>query len=241
MLPEQTTEELLVSSASPYLAAGGNAHLLPIFEAAHSVMLASFSAPQNASLTSKHLPFYVDALFKVFPGNVSAGQFRLAIKTLMRLTTPPATLSVSQPLLSATLLELLHERALRASTMPLPYDDSTVPPEMRERPLSEQAVITITIIDTLTQLPLHLLEEWLPLTAELVQQIGDVDGREHCKEHFWTTMINGEMDPDRSQLCAGWWNTGGGREMLLFGSNASPSQEYEMSGALPTYESTSKL
>lgn len=61
----QTNEDLLIAAASPYLAAGGNRHLLPIFEAAHSVMLAVFSAPSNVEVTTRHLPFYVDALFKV--------------------------------------------------------------------------------------------------------------------------------------------------------------------------------
>lgn len=52
-------------AATPYLAAGGNANLLPIFEAAHSVALAVFSAPQNVDLTTRQLPFYVEALFQV--------------------------------------------------------------------------------------------------------------------------------------------------------------------------------
>lgn len=64
-LPPQTNEELVISAATPYLAAGGNNHLLEIFEAAHSVVLAVFSAPQNADVTAKHLPFYVDTLFTV--------------------------------------------------------------------------------------------------------------------------------------------------------------------------------
>jgi hypothetical protein len=64
-LPPQTNEELVISAATPYLAAGGNNHLLEIFEAAHSVVLAVFSAPQNADVTAKHLPFYVDNLFTV--------------------------------------------------------------------------------------------------------------------------------------------------------------------------------
>lgn len=58
-------EELIIAAATPYLAAGGNNHLLEIFEAAHSVVLAAFSAPQNATITAKHLPFYVDNLFAV--------------------------------------------------------------------------------------------------------------------------------------------------------------------------------
>lgn len=67
VLPPAVNETLLVAAAAPYLVTGGNIHLLPIFEAAHSVMLAVFSAPQNVAVTSRHLPFYVDALFKVLP------------------------------------------------------------------------------------------------------------------------------------------------------------------------------
>ena len=65
ILSPLTNEELLVGAATPYLATGGNNHLLEIFEAAHSVMLAVLIAPQSIDLTAKHLPFYVDALLKV--------------------------------------------------------------------------------------------------------------------------------------------------------------------------------
>ena len=205
VLPTHTSEELLVTAATPYLAAGGNNNLLAIFEAAHSVMLAVFSAPQNAELTTRHLPFYIDTLFNVFPQNVSGRQFRLAFKTLLRLTSPPTALAASQPLLSATLLELLHERANIASSIPLPPDPtenaSQVDPPI---PLSEQAVLTLTIIDILPQLPLDLLDEWLPLSAHLVNQIEDPAMREYCKEHFWHMLVGGEMDPDRSGVCHAW-------------------------------------
>lgn len=208
VLHSHTSEEVLVAAATPYLAAGGNNNLLAIFEAAHSVMLAVFSAPQNAELTTRHLPFYIDALFRVFPQNLSGRQFRLAFKTLLRLTSPPAMLAATQPMLSATLLELLHERANNASSTPLPlHPNETVsladPPVL----LSEQAVLILTIIDTLAQLPLDLLDEWLPLAAHLVNQIEDHSMREHCKEHFWHILVGGEMDPDRSGVCHAWVST----------------------------------
>lgn len=237
VLPSQTSEGLLVAAAAPYLAAGGNNNLLPIFEAAHSVMLAIFSAPQNAELTTKHLPYYVDALFKVFPSNLSARQFRLAFKTLLRLTSPPSALVTSQPMLSATLLELLHERAEHASTVPLfpqpSSPDPDAPPEDVIE-LSEQSVLTLTILDTLTTLPLELLDEWLPIAAGLVNGIGDGVMREHCKEHYWHMLFDGEMDPDRSQLCFAWWSTEGGRDMVLFGRGEGGERKAEMSGALPS-------
>ncbi|KAH9827682.1 Peroxisomal membrane protein Pex17 [Teratosphaeria destructans] len=233
-LSGQTCEDLLIAAATPYLAAGRNNSLLPIFEAAHSVMLATFSAPQNAELTTKHLPFYVDALFKVFPSNLSSRQFRLAFKTLLRLASPPSVLAVSQPLLAATLLELLHAQASGAGTIPLfPHSGSNVSTEDVAE-LSEQAVLTLTLLDTLTELPLDLLDEWLPIAADMVDAIQDAMMKEHCKEHFWHILVDGEMDPDRSQLCAAWWNTGGGREHLLFGSqDRSQADATVMSGALP--------
>ncbi|KAK4897024.1 hypothetical protein LTR27_005271 [Elasticomyces elasticus] len=244
VLPQRTSEELLVAAAAPYLAAGGNNHLLTIFEAAHSVMLAAFSAPQNVELTAKHLPFYVEALFKVFPSNLSARQFRLAFKTLLKLSTPPSELAANQPMLPATLLELLYDRAHSASTFPLfPHPTANSPDAEPEAvmELSEQAVLTLTVIDTLPQLPLDLLEEWLPLAAEMVNSLTDDMMREHCKEHFWHVLMDGEMDPHRSQLCAAWWNTSGGRQSVLFGYAGPEEHKLEMSGALPDRTGTSKL
>ncbi|KAK3711245.1 hypothetical protein LTR37_009839 [Vermiconidia calcicola] len=242
VLPTRTAEELLVAVASRYLTAGGNNNLLPIFEAAHSVMLAVFSAPQNAELTRRHLPFYIDTLFSVFPQNVTARQFRLAFKTLLRLTSPPSALAVAEPMLSATLLELLRERACNASTLALPRkstdqnDDNDTQP-----PLSEPAVLTLTVTDTLPQLPLDLLDEWLSLAVEMVNAIDKNPTREHCKQHFWHTLVGGEMDPNRSGVCHDWWSTRGGREMLLFGKEEEYQQSFSMSGALPDESRENKL
>lgn len=59
------SEDLLVAAATPYLTSDGHENLRETFEAAHSVMLAVFSAPHNAELTVRTVPFYIDALFKV--------------------------------------------------------------------------------------------------------------------------------------------------------------------------------
>ena len=237
VLPSQVTEELLVAGAAPYLAVGGNNNLLPIFEAAHSVMLATFAAAHNAGLTARHLPVYVETLFNVFPSNLSARQFRLAFKTLVRLTAAPSPLSTDQPMLPATLLDLLDERIRHASFIPLfPQPSSAVPDMSPEAPieLSEQTVLTLTIVDTLPLLPVNLLEEWLPLAADMINAINDDAMREHCKDQFWQMLDHGEMDPDRSQVCHAWWSTGGGRELLLFGRHPAESEQVAvMSGALP--------
>lgn len=241
VLSPQTNEELLVAAATPYLAAGGSNHLLPIFEAAHSVMLAVLSAPQSAELTAKHLPFYVDALFKVFPRNLSPRQFRLAFKTLMRVTAPPSVLSATQPDLPGTLLELLHHRALYAPAAPLPVDPASLSNAVPDDspPVSEQAVLTLTLLDTLPYLPTDLLDEWLPLSAELISIIPDGETRSACKKRLWDVLVGGEMDPDKSQVCVAWWSTRGGRELVLFGKEADGGPY--MSGALPVEAREAKL
>jgi hypothetical protein len=240
ILSSQANEELLVSAAIPYLAAGGNNNLLPIFEAAHSVMLAVFSAPQSVELAGKHLPFYVDALFRVFPDNLSPRQFRLAFKTLLRVTAPPSPLSATQPDLPATLLELVHYRALHAPGAPLPpkpVPQGTTTLE-NQPPLSEQAVLVLTLLDALPFLPLGLLAEWLPLAADLIHVVPDPGMKEICKKRFWEILVSGEMDPERSEICVAWWETRGGREVVLYGPDDGT---FLMSGALQNEHKEAKL
>ena len=229
VLPSEANEELAIAPALPYLAAGGNNHLLEIFEAAHSAMLAVLAAPQSAELAVKHMPFYIDALFKVFPENLSARQFRLAYKTVVRITAPPSPLAQSQPLLPSILLEMVHARALHAS----PKSLSPAPPAPDQHdlgvPLSEQAILTLTLIDSLCFLSVPTLEEWLPIVASLVNKIDDVGMRRACQERFWEAMSSGEMDVERASLCVTWWSTNGGKELVMFGSGAGSAL---MSGGL---------
>lgn len=65
VLTTNVNEELLIGAATPYLGIGGDQRLIEIFEAAHSVMLGVFSAPQNSELVSRHIYNYVNALFMV--------------------------------------------------------------------------------------------------------------------------------------------------------------------------------
>jgi len=244
VLSSRQNEDLLLAAASPYLVTAGNSNLLPIFEAAHSVTLSVFSAPQNVDLAAKHLPFYVDALFRVFPHNLSARQFRLAFKNLIKVVSPPSRIAVTQPILAATLLDLVHERAIHAPNTPLPptyVPLSANTPELESiapsaiPDLSEQAVLILTLVDSFPCLSLALLEEWLPMTATATQMVTDPAMREHCRKHFWETLIGGEMDPERSQICVRWWTSRGGRESLLEVDD-SANNEFVMSGALGEHE-----
>jgi hypothetical protein len=237
VLSPAMNEDLLVAAATPYLASGGSNHLLPIFEAAHSVMLSVLSAPQSAELTAKHLPFYVDALFKVFPDSLSPRQFRLAFKTLMRVTSPPSPLSATQPDLPGSLMELVLHRAISAPTSPLAVPNT----QTEDSPaLSEQAVLVLTFLEALPYLHLDLLEESLPIAADLINSVQDPAMRKVCQGRLWEILSNGEMDPERSQMCVAWWNTRGGKDDVFFGRGKAIDGPY-MSGALPIEEEQSKL
>ncbi|MCJ1297402.1 hypothetical protein MMC08_000188 [Hypocenomyce scalaris] len=240
ILTPQANEELLITAAMPYLNAGNDPRLLEIFEAAHSVMLAVLATPQNADLTTKHIPFYVEALFKVFPQNLSPRQFRMAVKTLIRITIPPFPISEAQPLLSSTILELVHHRAKTAVTEPLPPTMSSPTDQVTADgapALSEQAVLVLTMIDGLPFLPIDALQEWLPLTANAVNTVMDPEMSQVCRQRFWEAMSSGEMDVERAALCVAWWTTNGGREIVLFGREEEGQGHY-MSGAL---DESSKL
>jgi hypothetical protein len=217
-------ESLIVAPCTPYLNPEANAHLLEIFEAAHSAMLSVLAAPQNADLTAKVLPFYVESLFASFPRNLSPRQFRFAFKALMQISTPPNQLSSSQPMMAETLLELLRHRALNAPTTPLPSSlaiKGQADAQTQEMPLSEQAVLLLTLLDALPNVTLSVLEEWLPLAADLLNVIQDRGMREHCKKRFWGVLESGEMDVERSAVCVSWWSTRGGRERVLFGDQGA--------------------
>ncbi|KAI9729425.1 MAG: hypothetical protein M1834_006806 [Cirrosporium novae-zelandiae] len=238
VLSSHVNEELLIAAAVPYLTTSGSPQLLPLFEAGHSVILAALSAPQCANLATKYVPFYIFALFKVFPQSLSPRQFRLAFRTLLSITAPPSALATTQPLLPSILLELVQQRALNASATPLPHPgfaqvpttstSSTSENDFLE--LSEQSTFILTILDVLPLLPLSTLEEWLPLAANLINHIKDTETRAMCRERFWEVISDGDMDVERAELCVRWWGTRGGREMVLFGAEDRQIQETIMSG-----------
>ncbi|CZR61592.1 related to peroxisomal membrane protein PEX17 [Phialocephala subalpina] len=213
-------EHLIVTPCQPYLSPTANSNLLEIFEAAHSAMLAVLASPRNAELTARVLPFYVESLFQSFPTNLSPRQFRFAFKALMQICTPPNPLASSQPMMAETLLEWLHHRALNAPNVPLPPSvaiKSEADALSQEVPLSEQAVLLLTLLDALPYVTLPVLEDWLPLAADLLNVILDKTMKEQCKKRFWEVLESGEMDVERSAVCVGWWSTRGGRERVLFG------------------------
>jgi hypothetical protein len=228
-LSPEVNDQLLIAAALPYLSSGGSKNLLEMFEAGHSLILTVLAAPQSTELAKKYLPFYIGALLEGFPANLSARQFRIAFKTVIRITAPPSSLSESEPLLQSILLDVVHDRAVKASPSLLPEarTDSEGPP------LSEQGVLVMAIVDSLCFLDLSVLEEWLPLTAELMAQIKDSSMQQHCRARFWESLSSGEMDVERAALAVAWWTSRGGREMVLYGDEPPNEDEFMISGALP--------
>lgn len=229
------SETLVAVPASPYLNSTANAKLLEIFEAAHSAMLAVLASPQNSRLAAKILPFYVESLFNSFPNNLSPRQFRFAFKSLMQVSTPPSPIAATEPMMAETLLELLHHRALHAPTSPLPpavavKSEADAQSLDRAPPLSEQAILLLTLLDALPNVTLKVLEDWLPITANLMNVVQERGMREYCRNRLWELLEGGEMDVERSAICVAWWSTRGGKELVLLGSEGVSGPF--MSGAL---------
>lgn len=218
-------QNLLLAAATPYLAARGQTQLKDLYEAAHSVALAVFAAPQNATVAISRLPFYLDSLLNSFPNTLSPRQFRLAIRSVMRVTAPPSPIADAQPMLQSTILELLHDRACHASTTPLSQHGGMQP--------SERTSLVLAMIDSLSLLPVMTLEEWLPVIADLIHTSADPAQLSTCQTRFWEVLSSGEMDVERAALCVAWWNSRGGRESLLFNEVPDDGDQYMMSGALP--------
>lgn len=105
-------------------------------------------------------------------------------------------------------------------------------------------MLTLALIDSLSFLRVADLKEWLPLTAELINAVPDRAMRHTCIDRFWEAISGGEMDVDRAHCCVSWWSTHGGREMVLYEPEATPSDADDgpfMSGAVGAVAPESKL
>lgn len=231
-LSPRVNHDLLFQAAAPYIDPRGDPRLGQIFEAAHSLMLAVLAAPQNADIATRSVPFYVETLLQSFPKPLSARQFRLAIRSIVRLAAPPSPIAIAMPLIQAIVLSLLREGMEQASEELLAPDPDL--PADSSAPLSEKTVFLLSIIDCLQFLPVPLLEEWLPLTAELLHKIRNPSQKQQCQQRLWDTLSNGDMDVDRAAACVTWWTSRGGREHVMFGEHPD-DQEYTMSGALQNH------
>ncbi|KHN99674.1 peroxisomal membrane protein Pex17 [Metarhizium album ARSEF 1941] len=241
-LPTEACELLIVKPAISYVSQEGPlaASMTEIFESAHSAILSVLSCPQHSALTIKITPFYIVKVFDSFPQHISPRQFRIAFKTAMEIVSPPFPIAAMEPHMSETLLDMLRTKTTTAGTTLLPATPDTVSralEETKDEPLSEQSALVMTLVDSLPFLPLPLVEEWLAITAQAMNEIEDPRLRLPVKKRFWNILVNGEMDVERSTIGVAWWGTKGGRELVLFGGAPEPPL---MSGALGK-DTTSRL
>lgn len=211
---------------------------MEIFEAAHSAILSVLSCPQHSALTIRMAPFYIVKLFESFPRLISPRQFRVAFKTVMQIVSPPFPIAAMEPHMSETLLEMLRSHIEHANKAPLPQEmfARDAAGQAVQEMLSEQSALALALVDSLPFLPIPLVEEWLTIAAQSLNEIPDVNLRETVKKRFWEMLVSGEMDVERSAIGVAWWGTKGGRELVLHGHSGEPPM---MSGALVPEETSS--
>lgn len=238
-LSTNACDDLIIKPALAYLCHTGpmTPAMVELFESAHSAVLSVLCCPQHSPLTIRMAPFYIVKLFESFPHYISPRQFRVAFKTVVQIVSPPFPIAAAEPHLSETLLEMLRSYMTTADTTPLPLTDVDV--ASNQDPLSEQSSLALALIDSLPFLPLPLVEEWLTIAAQALNEISEPNLRETVKKRFWDILVSGEMDVERAAIGVAWFGTLGGRELVLFGgaSNEPPM----MSGAIVGEGRTSRL
>ncbi|KAF3309608.1 hypothetical protein TWF173_010697 [Orbilia oligospora] len=193
-------------SLTPYLTSPSITPILrEPFESAHSLMLAMIGCPQLVESSYKILPGYIESVFAAYPLFLSTRQFRLAMASLVKFTSPPTALSGIQRDLPDIILEMMCARIEAAdSRYPVkaykppsaPADatpDGSAPaaaePQAEEE-FTERDVCILSMLDSLPFMEEAALERWLDIAA------------------------GGELDVGRSQLAIPWWSEGG-REVVL--------------------------
>lgn len=187
-------------------------------------MLAMIGCPQLVESSYKILPSYIESVFAAYPSFLSTRQFRLAISSMVKFTSPPTALSVMQRDLPDIVLEMLCARIEAADGIrpvesyrppPIATPDGAAPAAQEEQEMfTERDACVLALLDSLPFMEEAILEKWLEVAAGFV---GDArvkgDSREVLRGRFWD-VISGELDVGRSQLAIPWWSEGG-REAVL--------------------------
>ncbi|KAK6348238.1 hypothetical protein TWF718_006047 [Orbilia javanica] len=216
-------------SLTPYLTCPSITSILrEPFESAHSLMLAMVGCPQLVESSFKILPGYIESVFAAYPLFLSTRQFRLAIASLVKFTSPPTALSGIQRDLPDVVLEMLCARIEAADARypvkaykppPPPVEatpDGSAPAAAEPQPeeeFTERDVCILSMLDALPFMEEAALMRWLDIAAGYVGKTTRGDSREALRGRFWD-VISGELDVGRSQLAIPWWSEGG-REVVL--------------------------
>ncbi|KAK6501574.1 hypothetical protein TWF481_009409 [Arthrobotrys musiformis] len=216
-------------SLTPYLTSPSiTSTLREPFESAHSLMLAMIGCPQLVESSYKILPTYIESVFAAYPLFLSTRQFRLAISSLVKFTSPPTALSGVQRDLPDVILEMLSAR-IEAADGRYPvkaYKPPTIAPDVTpdgaapaatepqaEEEFTERDVCILSMLDSLPYMEEAVLARWLDIAAGYVGKTVRGDSREALRGRFWD-VISGEFDVGRSQMAIPWWSEGG-REAVL--------------------------
>lgn len=233
-LTPHAVRTLLIETALPYVTTHGDRRLNELYEAAHSVLLAIFAAPQNGAVAAQYIPFYIETLLESFPTSLTARQFRLAVKSLMQVAAPHSAITAAVPQLQEVVLDMLRSRLSTASEKYLPPADAAF---AETAPVSEKCVFLLAIIENLSFLSVHILEEWLVIAAESLHTLSDPMQKSECQKRFWDLLSSGEMDVERAAVSVAWWTSNGGRELVMYGDQVPDQTYYAMSGAIQQLDS----
>lgn len=215
LLPTALIESTILPTITLYLTPPPSPSLHPLFESAHTIILALISSHTHAPVAAAFLPYYIDAVFKSFPHALSARQFRLAYTTLIRECSPPHPIAATHANMVDILLELLLERTATAGTAALPegIDEGAVG-------LAERDVTVLALVDSLPVMEVGVMERWLDETARLVNTLADPA---RARERLWE-VLSSELDVSRAEMAVRWWQMGG-REKSLGLSIRTPVME----------------
>ncbi|KAL8388622.1 hypothetical protein RB595_009107 [Gaeumannomyces hyphopodioides] len=215
-LPLQLSQDdchvLVIRPAAAILDAPHRAGLLDValYETAHSAVLAVFACPQHSALTAGYALKYANTLAAAFPARISARQFQLGFKSVVKYMFPPhSVVDMGEQLASAT-LEMISGWAAGAGTTVLAGGEDGV----AAAPMTEQGVLVLTLVDGLPFVPVADLEEWLVVVA---QRLGEIKGsavRAAVRERLMAVLANGELDVERAAVAAAWWGTHGGQRLV---------------------------
>ncbi|KAF3915280.1 hypothetical protein AA313_de0201103 [Arthrobotrys entomopaga] len=220
-------------SLTPYLAnPSANDLLREPFESAHSLSLAMIGCPQLVETSFKILPEYIESVFMAYPQFLSTRQFRLAIASLVKYTSPPTALSGIKRDLPDVILEMLCARIDSADGR---HPVTAWKPQQRQRQdatpdgaapggggeasqaeqegFTERDACILALLDSLPFMEEAALMRWLEVSARYVGDTKRGDSREILRGRMWD-VISGELDVGRSQLAIPWWSEGG-REVVL--------------------------
>ncbi|KAK6543802.1 hypothetical protein TWF694_000533 [Orbilia ellipsospora] len=218
-------------SLSPYLAnPSANTLLREPFESAHSLTLAMIGCPQLVETSFKILPEYIESVFMAYPQFLSTRQFRLAIASLVKYTSPPTALSGIKRDLPDVILEMLCARIDSAdgrhpvtAWKPQQQQQDATPDgaapaasgatQAEQEGFTERDACILALLDSLPFMEEAALMRWLEVSARYVGETTRGDSREILRGRVWD-VISGELDVGRSQLAIPWWSEGG-REMVL--------------------------